>query len=189
MLSRREGHEGGFTITEILIVVALVGVLLAAAAPSLSSMFINNRLDTAANELMAALNFARSEAIRRGTNVRVESAAGALTRDWTTGWRVYVVSGGEVLRVGQPQAQPVTVFNVSSSSLRIEYLSTGRKDESTDFVFITCYGGAPTGTNPKSRSRGVIVNATGATSLAPADADGRPLRPPLSPLTSCTTYS
>jgi len=179
----------------LLIVVAVVGVLIAVAAPNLSSLYINNRLDTATNELMASINFARSEAIRRGVNVRVESAAGTGTRNWTTGLRVFVAGTGEVLRVGQPQVQPLTLFNVSSSSLAIEYLPSGSKSETVDGVFVLCYGGAIAGTNPTSRSRGIVVGRVGGVSLAPTDSAGRPLRPPLlpadplAPLTSCSEFS
>lgn len=192
LLSRRQRSKHGFTITEMLIVVAIVGVLIAVAAPSLSSLFINSRLDTAANELMTVISFARSEAVRRGVNVSVERAAGgSTTRDWTPGWQVAVVGTGETLRIGQPLQQPVTLYNVSSSSLRIEFLPTGRRHEATDFVFVVCYDGALTGSSPQSRSRGVLVNAAGVVSLATTDANGRPLKPgagfALTPITSCTS--
>jgi len=192
VLSRRQRCKRGFTITEMLIVVAVVGVIIAVAAPNLSSLYINNRLDTAANELIATLNFARSEAIRRGTTVSVESAAGRTDPNWTSGWKVFVVSSGEVLRFGQPQQHPVRLFNVSDTSLQVGYVSNGSRDELVTFVFVLCYDGALTGAGPKSRSRGVLVNPSGAVSLAAIGSDGRPLKPAkpldgfvLTPILSC----
>jgi type IV fimbrial biogenesis protein FimT len=120
----------------MMVVVALVAILAAIAAPNLSDLFINNRLSTTANELLAVLNTARSEAIRRGTVVSIrrcdavnsangcaEASSGA--QDWTKGWYVFVdvdafvnpagrgkrdVDQEELLRVGQAVAEPLSVF-------------------------------------------------------------------------------
>ncbi len=67
--SRR--RSSGITVTEMLIAVAILAVLAAIAAPNLRSLFINNRLETANSEFIAALNVARSEAMRRGARVAV----------------------------------------------------------------------------------------------------------------------
>jgi len=59
-------RRGGFTLTELGIVVGLVGALAAIAAPSLSAMFANQRLTNSALKASNALSFARGEAIRTG---------------------------------------------------------------------------------------------------------------------------
>lgn len=60
----------GFTLLELMITVALLGILAALAAPSFNSLIQSSRLTASANELVAALQMARMEAIR--TNSRVE---------------------------------------------------------------------------------------------------------------------
>ncbi len=66
MINRRTRHIRGITIIEMMIAVLIVAVLAALTVPSLSELFVRNRLETTANEFMTALNLARSEAIRRG---------------------------------------------------------------------------------------------------------------------------
>lgn len=56
----------GFSLTEILVVVAIIGLIAPAAQGSLSNSF-GRKLDPAANEVASALRLAGSEAIRAGT--------------------------------------------------------------------------------------------------------------------------
>ena len=123
----------GITLIEMMVVVALVAILAAVAAPNLSDLFINNRLSTAANELVTAINTARSEAVRRGAVVTMQrcsavdsttgcAQASSSAADWSKGWFIFVDSnrnrewsnGEEVLRVGQavkPEANsPLTLY-------------------------------------------------------------------------------
>lgn len=60
----------GFTLIEMMVTVIVLGVVVALAAPSFTESVRRNRMVTAANELSAALQTARMEAIRR--NARVE---------------------------------------------------------------------------------------------------------------------
>ena len=93
MQSALGGH--GITLIEMMMVVAIAAILIAVAAPNLRSFYINNRLATATNTFMTALNTARSEAIRRGVTVTMRRTAAAQdcvaqTRDWTCGWEIFV---------------------------------------------------------------------------------------------------
>ncbi|MCU0839952.1 MAG: GspH/FimT family pseudopilin, partial [Rhodospirillales bacterium] len=60
-----------------MIVILVLAVLAAVAAPNLQEMVIRNRLDSAANEFVTTLNSVRSEAIRRGGRVVLRRAAGS----------------------------------------------------------------------------------------------------------------
>ena len=75
-------HQRGFTLIEVLIVIVMIGVLLAIAAPSFVTFTASQRVKTASFDLYAALTFARSEAIKRRQAVTVAPAAGT---DWATG--------------------------------------------------------------------------------------------------------
>lgn len=58
----------GFTLVEMMAVVAIAAVLLAVAVPSFIAATARARLEGAANELSVDLQYARSEAIRRRTS-------------------------------------------------------------------------------------------------------------------------
>lgn len=84
-------HSSGFTITELLVAVAVLGILAALAAPSFRSLTQAQQVKAASFELFAALSLARSEAIKRNGNITVTPAAGG----WEDGWSM--ASGGTAI--------------------------------------------------------------------------------------------
>ena len=74
-MSHSRTRRAGFTLIELMIVVAVVAVILVLAAPSFRDMILMQRLRGINAQVMAVLAFARSEAISRGTflQVRFES--------------------------------------------------------------------------------------------------------------------
>lgn len=88
----------GFTLVELLVTVAVLGILLAVAIPSMQAFGIRNRLAAVNNDLMTALNLARSEAIRRATTVsvcRTNDNGASCGGTWSDGWMVFVNSDGD----------------------------------------------------------------------------------------------
>ena len=66
----------GFTLIELMVTIAVVAVLATVALPGFRVFVQENRVTTQTNEVVTMLNFARSEAARRGTDIRVELTAG-----------------------------------------------------------------------------------------------------------------
>jgi type IV fimbrial biogenesis protein FimT len=87
----------GFTLIELMVTLAVLAIVVSLAAPGFNSMISNNRSTSMASELVAAANFARSEAIKRGKPVSIcPSSDGdtclASADEWAKGWLVFIDS-------------------------------------------------------------------------------------------------
>jgi len=112
---KRTSTAGGFTIIELMIVMAVVGVLVTIAAPNLRDLIVRTRLKTAASDLHASLIVARSEAIKRNAGMQVVPSDAT---DWARGWQVRVQASGDVLSVQDGYS------NVSFTSANAAYVPT-----------------------------------------------------------------
>lgn len=92
-------RASGFTLLELMVTIAVASVLIGLAIPSFSDMMRNNRLTTYTNELVTALNLARSEAVKRAVQVTIlrKSATNSV---WESGWEVFVDNNGDGIRNG-----------------------------------------------------------------------------------------
>jgi type IV fimbrial biogenesis protein FimT len=81
--------QTGFTLVELMVTLAVAGIVVSLATPSFNEMIANSRLTSAANELVGALSYARSEAVKRGVNVVMLSRSGT-DGVWESGWDVFV---------------------------------------------------------------------------------------------------
>jgi type IV fimbrial biogenesis protein FimT len=96
--TRRTRAIGGFTLLELMVAITVLAVLLGLGIPSFSSIIQRNRLTAEVNELITALNYARSEAGKRGTRISVcgLDSAGTncdITPSWQRGWMMFVDDG------------------------------------------------------------------------------------------------
>lgn len=76
----------GFTIIELMVVVAILGIFAALAAPSMADLLASTAIKGAATDFYSSLIVARSEAIKRRANATVAPVGAS----WTSGWTVTV---------------------------------------------------------------------------------------------------
>jgi type IV fimbrial biogenesis protein FimT len=107
------------TLIELLITLAIVAILVVIGFPSLQEAIRTNRASSFSNDILAAAAYARSEAVRRSTDVAIcaspdptaggsDAVAAAATcsgADWAQGWIVFVDTDGD----GQRQAAEVVL--------------------------------------------------------------------------------
>lgn len=86
----------GFTLVELMIVIAVLAVLVAIAFPSFQGSIRSNRIATTSNELMASFALARTEAIRSklGSGVCTSANGTSCGGTWNDGWIVWTDAAG-----------------------------------------------------------------------------------------------
>jgi len=120
----RPASERGFTMMELLVAVSIAAVLFAIGVPMFRDAALGSRLSAAANNLLASVQLARSEAIKRNVNVTLcassdgESCAGA--GGWEQGW-ITIVDPADPDTVvqyqqGLPAAREAIVAPAASNS-------------------------------------------------------------------------
>lgn len=102
--SRRPSRRAvrGFTLVELLVTMAIAGILLTLAAPSFTATLERWRINTAKDTFASSIQLARREAIKNGGNVlMVRRPADAScphaneTRNWGCGWDLCVDTNGD----------------------------------------------------------------------------------------------
>lgn len=134
--------QRGFTLLELMVAIAVLGVLTAVAVPSFTNMINRNRLASQSNELLSAIQYARMEAIRISGKVTFCGAASAdadSEDDCEDGvqsnWVVIGRSGGV-----EQQLRAYTVkepMQVSSNLDKISFTADGLSRDETTKALVT----------------------------------------------------
>lgn len=75
----------GFTLIELLITVVVLALIATVAVPGFGNLINDNRLTTGTNLLVSSIRLARTEAIKRGTEVTFSTDG-----DLASGWCVHI---------------------------------------------------------------------------------------------------
>lgn len=161
----------GFTLVELLVGLGIGAILLAIALPGYAYLVKANRLAAVTNDLMTALQLARSEAVKRAIRVTVCKTADAENpapacdtgAAWHEGWLVFVDGGArgvvdvndQVLRVQPGSHRTVSITANATYSHYISYRPDGTSQGS---------GGLPNGTLQicaDGDRRDIVINHTG----------------------------
>ena len=130
----------GMTLIELMVAITIVAVLAMIAIPSFRRFTAENRTVAATNDLVTALNVARSEALRRSGNTVVCTSANQAScsgsTDWANGWIVFAdvnrnnaVDANELVQawsaVGNGFTIGATTVNAGAAVDRVTYNTMG----------------------------------------------------------------
>lgn len=129
-------RQRGFNIIELMVGITVLGVLLGIGVPSFTEMIRTNRLVEQSNGMVTALNYARSEALKRGLRVSLcpgTKGVCAGGTDWNAGIVVFTDDTGtngtldntdEALQEWPPSTSGF-IAGGSSSPASVSFLPTG----------------------------------------------------------------
>lgn len=158
-IATRRGANGGFTLIELMVTLAVGAILLAVAVPSFRTFVQNAQVNNAADGFLAAIQRARSEAITRGDAVLLCRTADPTSNtcgtssgeDWSPGWLMYAVRNfsGEVnfdasdanhqlISRGSPTSDGVTVTSDDHGDKWLTFGSDGTLVEAGVVAYAVC---------------------------------------------------
>ena len=162
-------RQTGFTLVELMVTVAVLGIIAAIAMPRMTAFANLNRLNGAAGELTAAMQLGRSEAIRRNSAVTVCASSNGSTCTASTAWNRWIILGTDntsgasnVIRDETPPAP----LRVSGPSAGVRFRPSGLLDAAT--AINVCI---PT-SEPAQNQRVVSVMVSGTVRTSAANGAG-----------------
>ncbi|MFQ5487385.1 MAG: GspH/FimT family pseudopilin [Gammaproteobacteria bacterium] len=151
-----KNRHTGFTIIELMMALMIGAILATMAVPSFIDLIRSNRVTTQTNDFISTLNYARSEAVKRGTGIIVCSSndqASCTASAWQDGWIVQQASDGELLRASAALSGNSSLSNLDGNT-SIQYTSRGLLNGNLATTFELCiYAGKP--------GRQIAISATG----------------------------
>ena len=130
-------REAGLTLVELLVAIAVLGVLLSIGVPAFGNFAVDSRLASATNRFVSAIHLARSEAVRRNARVTLcpsmDGVFCATGVGWDQGWIVFSDldgtgerdSGEPILAVGQSISGGVQITGNTPVRRYISYVGLG----------------------------------------------------------------
>lgn len=159
----------GFSLIELLVVTAMIGILLAVAVPGLQDTIESATTNSQVKILMSTLNLARSEAVKRGRNVSICATSDGTDCDagnWSEGWMLFVDTnndadgaagsvdaGDTIVRVYETLGAGSTL---TSTANLLEYNARGFSTLGAVNTFLLCPA-----TNNANNARSVEVGVSG----------------------------
>ena len=158
----------GFTLIELMIGIAVAGVLLGVGLPSFRDGLLNNRAKAVATDIHLSFLLARSESLKRSKDIDIVATGGY----WGSGWKVKIQSDGTELRSNDASNGVSIACGTSPNSTSGACGSTitfGRSGRPSDYVEFRTY----IAEKPNLQARCVSISLSGQPRVT-IDTDSNP---------------
>ncbi|HIP53595.1 MAG TPA: prepilin-type N-terminal cleavage/methylation domain-containing protein [Chromatiales bacterium] len=144
--------QTGFTLIELMVTLAMIVIVLAVGIPAFQSLQQNSNRAARINELVAAIQLARSEAVKRGTSISIIPAT-----NWQNGWTIFTdpdedrtLDAGETTIRTAAITSPAYTLTSAAYANGITFDSEGAPQATGSFQF-----------SQNSVTRTITINTTG----------------------------
>jgi type IV fimbrial biogenesis protein FimT len=149
---RRERIRG-FTLIELMMTMAVLGIIVTLAVPSFNNFVLKTRVNGAATEIQMSLLIARSEAVKRNATISVTPVS---STNWTQGWDVTFVDGGGTTRKVKTQAAYTGAMAIAGPAAAVAFGRDGRLTSTAAATFTIDVPG-----NSNVAAKTVVVDVSG----------------------------
>jgi type IV fimbrial biogenesis protein FimT len=166
-------HSAGFTMMELIVVLAIVSIVSLIAMPDGSQYRNDTRLRAATNDMVVAMQASRAEAVGRNaaTTICVKNADStncAGSAGWHEGWIIFVdpdqdanVDGGEeIVQIHDPLQGKLTMYGTSGIDKDITFRASGQTSITSTQTLIACDE-----RGFSSHAKGLIITILGRASV------------------------
>jgi type IV fimbrial biogenesis protein FimT len=187
MQTPKQQKVQGFTLLELLIGISIAGVIVAFALPSLRDFTASNSVSAGTNQMVSALNFARTQAITLRTPVTLCASANYYTYSashtaptcsgsaFEKGWVIYVGTSGptatasttNILKAQAPDTSGKLTINGAAIGTNISFNSVGTTTNTGNLI--VCGNG---NTTNASKARVIQIGAGGRIQSMTGDTSG-----------------
>ncbi len=148
----------GFTLVELMIALAIMGIAAAMAMPLINNLVRNARLTSTANDIVEAIAVARAEAVRQGRDVEIVPIGGGAWRD---GWQIQDVATQTVIKQFDPLSDTLDI-GTDVAITRVAFAPTGARVAGEVAVVLTLCLSTELG---GEKGRRVSLNRAGSTTI------------------------
>lgn len=157
MVCRNRLLLSAFTIVELITTLLVFSIIIAVGIPSFTTMAMNARIAAANDELVNALNYARSTALSQGITVQVcpigTVGSAACGGNWGSGWSIIALPTGSPANLLKSKQYTVSDPTLTSTAGVVSFDTHGLATSQSNFKICDSRGG--------TFARSVMVLATG----------------------------
>jgi type IV fimbrial biogenesis protein FimT len=139
-------NQTGVTLTEVMVVLAMIGILSTVAIPNIQAMLANNQITAKTNDLVATISYIKNESITRPSKkLEIQKLS-----TWGKGWIIRNTTDNKTLKTFTYEDKVL----INLSNIMISFRSRGRAKN--DYEIYVCSPKHPQGRHITVKKNGYI---------------------------------
>lgn len=143
-------QNAGFTLVELILTLTILAIVTGLAIPAFTAVVTRNKVTGETNRFVTAINYARSEAVKRNSPVAMRSVT---EFNWHDGWTLYegdltgsmaAPGDDQIIRIFGESESGITLEGNTQAGTWLSFHSNGMLNEASSAVMLVCHLNDPT---------------------------------------------